>query len=86
MQTVRGESMKTVKDILAEYLVKNDYDGLCADGADCGCLLSDLMPCQGEGIEHCQPAWRVDCDGKDCDNDICDFHMVLKHPGDKRHK
>jgi hypothetical protein len=35
--------MKTVKDIVREYLLANGADGLCTD--DCGCSVDDLAPC-----------------------------------------
>lgn len=37
-----------VIDIVAQYLKDNGYDGLVEETSECGCELSDLMPC-GEG-------------------------------------
>ena len=48
--------MNTVKNIVVEYLKKQDYDGLA--GNDCGCKLSDLMPCD-EFCGNCIPAYKV---------------------------
>ena len=36
---------KTVIDIIKQYLVDNDYDGLYNDEIDCACEVSDLAPC-----------------------------------------
>ena len=43
-----------VKEIVRLYLVANNYDGLC-DEDGCGCHLSDLYPCSGEGMDRCVP-------------------------------
>lgn len=47
---------KTVKEIIAEYLTVNEFDGLCCD--ECGCQLSDLIPC-GQACDRCVPGYRV---------------------------
>jgi hypothetical protein len=45
----------TVKEIVADYLKANGYDGLCCDG--CGCGLGDhFMPCE-ERFVGCKPAY-----------------------------
>lgn len=46
----------TVKEIITAYLKENGYDGLCRD--DCGCSLSDLVPCNGECWEDCEPGYK----------------------------
>jgi hypothetical protein len=50
-----------VKQITIAYLKENGFDGLHSE--ECGCGVDDLMPCDGEGIEHCKPAKAVPCDG-----------------------
>lgn len=35
-----------VIDIVTQYLKDNGYDGLVEDTGECGCELSDLMPCE----------------------------------------
>ena len=35
--------MKSIKEIVKEYLQDTGYDGLC--NGDCGCGVNDLMPC-----------------------------------------
>lgn len=52
-------STLSVKQIVAEYLENEGYDGLCTDG--CGCGAGDLIPCL-DGIERCRAAYRYDCD------------------------
>lgn len=54
--------MKTVRDIIREWLTANGYDGLWneeVDGMPCGCGVDDFMPCSGEGREicNCMPAY-----------------------------
>ena len=47
----------TVKDIIADYLKKNGFDGLC--DYDCGCGLDDLFPCESEArCLGCEPAYK----------------------------
>ena len=48
----------TVKAIIAEYLRMHGYDGLW-NAEDCGCDLDDLMPCPREGIDQCQPGYKI---------------------------
>lgn len=59
-----------VENVIEEYLATNGYGGLCNEDG-CGCLLEDLMPCQGNPIK-CMPGYNVPCD---C-GEGCDFHIV----------
>ena len=45
-----------VKEIVAEWLKGHKFDGLCCE--DCGCGVTDLMCCGGDGIEFCVPAYK----------------------------
>lgn len=54
--------------IVAEYLEKHGYDGLCDSDGECACLKSDLAPC-GEVRMDCQAGWLTPCD--DADGDFC---------------
>jgi hypothetical protein len=47
----------TVKEITEKYLRENGFDGLCDLENDCGCFLSDFMPC-GENPTRCQAAYK----------------------------
>lgn len=59
----------TIKEIVEKYLFDNGFDGLTnCDG--CGCLLYDLMPCDGS-CEQCQPGYIVDCDHACGENITC---------------
>jgi len=51
----------TVKEIIADYLKANGFDGLC--GGDCGC--EGEMPCEECNTGSCQPAYYREC--KDCE-------------------
>lgn len=47
--------MKTVKDVLKEYLIVNGFDGVFHDG-DCACKADDLFPCDCSGAD-CEPGY-----------------------------
>ena len=47
-----------VTEIVLEYLKREGYDGLCKD--ECGCTVDDFMPCGGEYIDDCEPAYKLD--------------------------
>jgi hypothetical protein len=62
---------ETVKEIVADYLKKNGYDGLCRDW--CGCGLDDIMPCSDEIRHNCRPAYAKTQKCSECDSyDSCD--------------
>lgn len=48
-----------VRQIVAEYLKANGFDGLSDGPAECGCKLEDLMPCSYP-FQLCKPGHRVD--------------------------
>jgi hypothetical protein len=54
-----------VKEIVRNFLIETEIDGLCSDY--CGCSVDDLFPCDcQEG--HCRPAKKKMCDGVHCDD------------------
>ena len=60
--------MKTVFEIIKDYLIENKYDGLCGD--ECGCDINDLAPCDGyEG--KCTPAYKHECEK--CEVEECEY-------------
>lgn len=64
--------MPTVKEITKHFLIRNGFDGLLSDDGDCGCIISDLMPCEpNEGIIDCSAGYKRPCE---C-NDEHDFHI-----------
>jgi hypothetical protein len=77
----------TVKEIVIKYLEENGFEGLVCwntswDG--CGCGIEDLMPCDGECIDRCEPAYKVPCTGEDCEyGGDCKYHLTTEKP-DKR--
>ena len=62
--------MIDVEGIVKEYVEKNGYDGLWNEDGECGCEISNLVPC-GEICSNCKPGFKKYC--KDCDNDECNL-------------
>lgn len=60
-----------VKEIVEKYLRENQLEGLFNSDGECGCLLDDLCPCDGE-IGKCEPGYRLP------GNEECDFLVGLK--------
>ncbi len=72
-----------VYDIVQKYLKDNGYDGLYAE--ECGCILEDLMPCDGDCAFHCEPGYRMEKEeaarkGYIFDYDDCDFIVTSEKP------
>ena len=65
------------KEIITLYLKAQGFDGLYNADWECGCLLDDLMPCNGEQIQNCEPGYKLPCDCGDHD-----FHVGLKESAD----
>ena len=71
----RSDEVQRVVDgrgMIEEYLRKHGYDGLYCD--ECGCELSDLMPCGGESAIDCMAGYKHDGCTDDCGMG-CDFHI-----------
>lgn len=51
----------TIQQIIKDYLVAHDFDGLFCEDIDCACVVDDLMPC-GNPYPDCTPGKRVPCD------------------------
>lgn len=57
----------TVRQVVREYLVAKGIDGLVDCSIGCGCVVADLMPCDGGGFD-CEAARRVDrCGDPECE-------------------
>lgn len=46
-----------IQGLLQQYLVDNGYDGLVSWDGECGCLLTDLFPCDAPD-GRCCPAYN----------------------------
>jgi len=57
----------TVKEILIEWLIEHGYSGLWNED-ECGCPIDDLILCDSESIEACQPGYRVKTDPETSDS------------------
>ena len=66
----------TVAEIVREWLEQRSYDGLFND--DCGCQLSDLMPC-GYPQPDCEAGYRREGCTPECGAG-CDFHICREKP------
>lgn len=47
----------TAIEIIKQYLIDNDFDGLVNEPIECGCELSDLQPC-GFDFSQCKPGYK----------------------------
>lgn len=83
---MRGMAMRdgmTVKDMVAEWLRANHYDGLCNPSGECGCGLGDLMPCQCVNERECMCAYSVPApDGTEYDRFYCTSNADQNEPSD----
>lgn len=69
-----------VKEIVSEYLIKNNYDGLCNYG--CGCGTGDLIPCS-EFNENCETAKKRAATQEDVDyGSDCVIGEILFFPAE----
>lgn len=58
-------SNPTIKEIVAQYLKANGYDGLYNECGECACLIGDLAPC-GEMSGECVSGYKAKCDDDGC--------------------
>ena len=57
-----------VKMILEDWLKLHGYDGLYSADCECSCGVTDLCPCDAEGIASCQAGYLIPCPGEpECD-------------------
>ena len=70
--------MIDLKNIVTSWMSLHGYDGLY-DSYECGCEISDLMPC-GEPHIGCTAGYKVDCPkGHEFD------FMIVRNRTDKCH-
>ena len=50
--------VKSIKEIVKEYLIEHHFDGLAGDF--CGCGLNDLFPCECNSA-NCMPGYEKIC-------------------------
>jgi len=50
-----------VKDIILDYLKKNNYYGLCFSDIRCVCSIDDFISCC-EDFSQCEPIYKVICE------------------------
>ena len=52
---------KNIKEIIIEYLKKNNVDGLCNSTVECGCGIDNLFLCESS-FGNCVPAKYRECE------------------------
>ena len=62
-----------LKEIVKEYLEKNEYDGLFNGDVECACSLDDLMPCDEPHQANCRAG--INCNHCKGDIEHCNSHM-----------
>ena len=68
--------MSSVREIVIEHLKAGGFDGLWSSRWDCGCELSDLMPCEQDCLPGCEPGHKIPCDQDSCPADgDCEWHI-----------
>lgn len=72
-----------VREIVAQWLRENHYDGLCNPDGECGCGLDDLMPCQCINERECVCAYEIPVpDGSEYDRFYCTSNSEQDQPSD----
>jgi hypothetical protein len=73
-----GHYLTDIKDIVADYLITRGYEGLWNEFIDCGCEISDLMPCD-EPSGDCRPGVKIPCPKDECVlGGECEWHIGLR--------
>lgn len=72
-----------VREMTAQWLRSNNYDGLCNPDGECGCGLDDLMPCQCVNERDCVCAYETTVpDGYEYDQMFCTSNSDQNEPSD----
>jgi len=77
LQEMKARKKMYADEIVKDWLIQRDYDGLYNESTACACTIDDLAPCGSMNAEECIAGWKIPCPGgEDCDNDgDCDFHI-----------
>lgn len=72
-----------VREMTAQWLRSNNYDGLCNPDGECGCGLDDLMPCQCVNERDCVCAYETTVpDGYEYERMFCTSNSDQNEPSD----
>lgn len=72
-----------VREIVAQWLRANHYDGLCNANGECGCGLDELMPCQCINERNCVCAYEIPVpDGSEYDRMYSTSNAEQDEPSD----
>ncbi len=67
-----------VREILIEWLKEHGYSGLWNED-ECGCHIDDFIICNGDGIEDCQPGYKVSTNPETSDSGF-NWKIVSENP------
>ena len=63
----------TIKQIVRDYLLGSEYDGLYDPNCECGCEINDLFPCD-DVCPDCVAGYKISCT---CGQG-CPYHIASK--------
>lgn len=72
----------SLREMAAQWLRENHYDGLCNPDDECGCGLDDLMPCQCPNERDCVCAYEIPAEDSGYDRVFCTSNSEQNAPSD----
>lgn len=65
-----------LKELVAEKLKADGFDGFYNEDGECACEVSDLFPCGEPSMTGCRAGYKGPCDASNCANGGgCNFHI-----------
>lgn len=72
----------SLREMAAQWLRENHYDGLCNPDGECGCGLDDLMPCQCPNERDCVCAYEIPAEDSGYDRMFSTSNSEQNAPSD----
>lgn len=61
-----------IENIVKNYLIENNFDGLYNENYPCACEINNLFPCGFDGqILNCSPGYKLIAKDCECNRDEC---------------